>query len=150
MTIKHGLRRHPIFTLWANIKSRCKNQNHPKYKDYGGRGISICNEWNDDFKTFYDWCITNGWQQGLEIDRVNNNGNYEPSNCRFVTRTQNMRNTRTTVYATYNGETKPLHQWCDDLGLNFSRTVQRIEKLKMPVEMAFAKEKLKRRFHSAA
>jgi hypothetical protein len=98
MTIKHGLRRHPIFTLWANIKSRCKNQNHPKYKDYGGRGISICNEWNDDFKTFYDWCITNGWQQGLEIDRVNNNGNYEPSNCRFVTRTQNMRNTRTTVY----------------------------------------------------
>lgn len=93
---KHGLHGHPLYSVWRNIINRCNynNKNNKNYKHYGGRGIKICDEWLNDFQVFYDWCVNNGWKSGLEIDRRNNNGNYEPSNCRFVTRKQNCRNTR--------------------------------------------------------
>jgi hypothetical protein len=91
--IKHHLFNHPIYTVWDGIKSRCHNQKAANFKRYGGRGIKICDEWKDDFKAFYDWCILSGWEKGLEIDRFpDNNGNYEPSNCRIVTRRLNALN----------------------------------------------------------
>ena len=94
---KHGLRCHPLYDVHKNIKQRCLNKNNSVYSDYGGRGITICDEWKDDFKPFYDWAINNGYKRGLEIDRTDNNGNYEPLNCRFVDRRKNILNTRKRV-----------------------------------------------------
>ncbi len=94
MNIKHNLSKHALFTVWGNIKSRCNNPDFPQFEDWGGRGIGICPEWENDFKVFYDWCMANGWRKGLEIDREENDGDYTPDNCRFITHRKNMLNQR--------------------------------------------------------
>lgn len=88
--LKHGLVTHPLHIVWQSMRQRCLDSKHKAYKHYGARGIAICAEWND-FKVFYDWAIGK-WQQGLELDREDNDGNYEPSNCRFITAKENIRN----------------------------------------------------------
>ena len=93
---KHGLRQHPLYAVWCTMKARCYNLNNKRYKNYGERGIKVCKTWRESFKTFYDWCIANGYERGLTIDRINNNGNYEPSNCRFVTNEINSQNRHNT------------------------------------------------------
>jgi len=101
--ITHGLTGHHIHYLWLDIKKRCYNKNYKQYKDYGGRGISVCDEWMDDFMAFYDFCLKTGWKQGLQIDRRDNNGNYDPANCRFVIHAENARNARKTKFWVING-----------------------------------------------
>ena len=93
---KHGFRHTKLYAVWYNMKTRCFNKKVKQYKDYGGRGITICNEWLE-FIPFRDWSLFNGYQEGLEIDREDNDGNYEPSNCRWVTNKENLRNKRTTI-----------------------------------------------------
>lgn len=90
----HGYSKHILYRAWDNIKTRCYNKNCKYYKYYGGRGITIYKEWVNDPKAFIEWALNNGWKQGLEIDRKDNNGNYDPSNCRFITHAENMCNTR--------------------------------------------------------
>lgn len=90
----HGKRFHPLYIVWAGMKQRCTNSKSRLYKYYGGRGIQMCEEWIDDFEKFFHWAIAIGWRQGLEIDRINNDGNYEPENCRFVNRSVNNKNRR--------------------------------------------------------
>jgi hypothetical protein len=121
----HGLSNHPIFTLWKNIKSRCENKNSPDFLRYGGRGISVCPEWGNDFIAFYDWAIENGWWTGLQIDRIDNNGNYEPGNCRFVTQTENGRNTRKNILVTINGITATLSEHAERVGMNYATVKSR-------------------------
>jgi len=82
----HGLRKHPLYRLWSHLKDRCYNSNTENYEYYGGRGIKVHQEWLDDFLSFYNFSIKNGWHPGIEIDRENNDGDYSPENCRFVTR----------------------------------------------------------------
>jgi len=82
---KHGLSRLPLYAVWNGMHYRCESTNSPAYKHYGGRGISVCEEWGDVI-TFYSWAIRNGYKKGLTIDRINNDGNYEPGNCRFADR----------------------------------------------------------------
>jgi hypothetical protein len=94
----------PIHSVWVHIINRCCNPADKAFKYYGARGISVCEEWQKSFKTFYDWAINNEYEQGLQIDRRDNNGNYEPGNCRFVTRQINCRNRRSTRYCWLNGE----------------------------------------------
>ena len=113
-----GLSEHPLYSKWIGIKDRCYNVHSNRYKNYGGRGIKICNEWLYSFHAFYDWSIENGWQNGLEIDRINNNGNYEPSNCRYITRKENCNNRSTTRKIEINGEIHSITEWCEILGLN--------------------------------
>ena len=91
---RHGLSSHSLYAIWNGIIQRCENCANDNYKRYGGRGIKICIEWRQDFKVFYDWCMFNGWRQGLQIDRRENNGHYEPDNCRCVTAKINSRNRR--------------------------------------------------------
>ena len=91
---KHKLSNHPLYFVWANMVHRCKNKENGSYESYGGRNISVCNEWVNSVETFYFWAVNNGFRKGLQIDRINNNGNYEPNNCRFATSGENQRNTR--------------------------------------------------------
>jgi hypothetical protein len=92
MPITHGLTKHPLYVVWRNIKSRCLNQNVPAYRNYGGRGISISSAWKDDPTAFIRWALENGWTPEREIDRIDNDGNYEPPNCRCVSRVVNASN----------------------------------------------------------
>lgn len=87
----HGLKNHPLYSVWKDMKRRCHNPRRRKYPVYGGRGIIVCDEWKDNFKTFYDWAMNNGYKKGLSIDRIDNDGNYEPSNCQWITVAENSR-----------------------------------------------------------
>ena len=94
---KHGSKGTKIYNIWVNMKDRCSNLKHVYYKDYGNRGITVCDEWLDKgtgFIKFRDWALNNGYKEGLQINRINNDGNYEPSNCNFVPSEENMRNRR--------------------------------------------------------
>lgn len=92
--LKHGYTYIRLYRTWKSMKSRCLNISNKFYKDYGGRGVTICLEWVNDYIKFKDWSLSHGYADNLQINRINNDGNYEPSNCNFVTRTENMRNTR--------------------------------------------------------
>ena len=95
-TKKHGLRNTRLYNIWSSIKTRTLNLKHIQYNDYGGRGIIICDEWKNDFMSFYNWAMSNGYEEnkGLSIDRIDKDGNYCPENCRWTTRVIQGRNTR--------------------------------------------------------
>ena len=118
------------------MKQRCYNDKNPKYKDYGSRGIVVCQEWLDDFMNFYNWAIDNNYRDDLTLDRIDNDGNYEPSNCRWATAKQQARNTRRTRKITINGETRCLKDWCKILNLNYYTVLTRINTLDWPIEKA--------------
>ncbi|RKZ94767.1 MAG: hypothetical protein DRQ46_09415 [Gammaproteobacteria bacterium] len=90
---KHGLSQHPLYKVWQKMIDRCENQKAKDYSGYGGRGITVCERWHSII-VFHAWCTANGWKPGLQIDREENDGNYTPENCRFVTRTVNVNNRR--------------------------------------------------------
>lgn len=122
--LKHGMYKTKLYNVWYGIKRRCLHKNDPHYENYGARGISVCDEWKDDFLAFYNWAIENGYDENkkLSIDRINVNGNYEPNNCRWVTMKTQQNNRRNNHRITYKGETKTLQQWAEHFNFN-SRTL---------------------------
>lgn len=124
--IIHGLYYHPLYRVWRSMINRCSNSICHDYKNYGGRGISVCDEWRTDFKTFYDWAISNGWESGLQLDRINVNGNYEPLNTRIVTDAENRNNKRNSAYLVLHGEKKTMSQWAKETGIKVSTIRERI------------------------
>lgn len=115
---KHGQTNSRIFGIWQDIKNRCLNPKCEKYSYYGGRGISICKEWRFNFMSFHDWAIKNGYQNNLTIDRENNNGDYEPSNCRWVTMTVQANNKSNNRIIAHNGQEHTLAEWSKILRIN--------------------------------
>lgn len=115
MRVTHGKSNTRLYKIWRGMRDRCHNCKNHDYKNYGGRGIKICDEWYDDFQTFYSWAINNGYCDELSIDRINVNGHYEPSNCRWVTQKQQANNTRVNVYLTHNGKTQSMKMWAEEL-----------------------------------
>ena len=124
----HGLSNTRLNKIWDGMKSRCYNKNSTSYKYYGARGIMVCDEWKNDFKAFYDWAINNGYQDGLSIDRINVDGNYEPSNCRWVDSFAQLSNKSTNVYVEYKGKKQTLSQWSRELNIPKSTLGQKLRK----------------------
>ena len=89
---KHGQSHKRPYRIWANMKSRCLNPKNKKYNIYGGRGIFVCDEWKNSFQAFYDWAMANGYKNDLTLDRIDGDGNYEPSNCRWATFSEQNKN----------------------------------------------------------
>lgn len=123
----HKLSKENIYHIWETIRLKCTSHKNQKYYLYGARGIKICDEWFNDYISFRNWSLANGYKKGLTIDRINNNGNYEPSNCRWTTHKIQQNNTRRNIYITYNNKTQTLKQWCEELNLNYKTINNRIK-----------------------
>ena len=107
----HNGRYTRLYNIWSKMKQRCYDKNHTYYNRYGGRGIVVCDEWKNDFTTFRKWAYENGYTDNLTIDRVNNNGNYEPTNCRWITLQDQCNNRSTTRLLTFNNQTHSIAEW---------------------------------------
>lgn len=119
--------RRKLNKIFNHMYERCYNQSDKRYYDWGGRGIKICKEWLDDKENFINWALKNGYEEGLTIDRIDNNKGYYPENCRWVTLKENNQNRRSSRFYTINGETKNLQQWCDIYGTNRSMVNKRLQ-----------------------
>lgn len=123
---KHGLSRHPLFSIWKAIKRRCYDTKSTSYKNYGGRGITVCDEWKNSYINFYNWAMSNGYKNEKlksgknkwTIDRINNNGNYEPSNCRWTTDLVQSQNTRIVRKFNVFGEILTIEEMCKKYNIN--------------------------------
>lgn len=118
------------------IRNRCYNENSSRYKDYGGRGIKVYSEWNDNFDNFVEWALSNGYEEGLTIERVDVNGDYCPENCKFITLEEQANNKRNTVWVEYRGERLSLATLCKNYGLNYHSVHFRLYHRGMSVEEA--------------
>lgn len=126
------------------MKGRCYCITNGKYYNYGQRGIGVCDEWKDDFMAFHNWAMSNDYDDTLTLDRINNNGNYEPSNCRWVTNLEQQRNKRDNKKVTFNGITYNLSEWAEILNINYRGLWWRIYEQKMQIEKALTKRKDKK------
>lgn len=112
--------KYKLLHVLSNMKSRCYNPKSKQYADYGGRGITVCDEWRSKggSKKFFEWAIENGWEPSLTIDRIDVNGNYEPSNCRWATMRRQLNNTRRNHLLTLDGETHTAAEWSRITGID--------------------------------
>jgi len=135
----HGMSRqgeyHPVYWAWRTMLQRCENPNYKQYENYGGRGIKVCGEWHDP-QVFISWALANGWQEGLSIDRIDNDGNYEPGNCRWVTVKVQARNKRNNHLITFDGKTQTMAGWAEELNISYNVLKQRIDQYHWPIERA--------------
>ncbi len=125
--ISHGMTHHRLYSIWANMMSRCENKNNERYKDYGGRGITVCKRWRDS-EYFFKWALNNGYSENLTLERNNVNGNYSPFNCTWKTKKEQSRNTRNNIRIEINGVVKVLSEWCEYFDVNYKRVHARIKR----------------------
>lgn len=117
---------HPLYHLWYEMIGRCYDPNHQAYNSYGGRGIIVCDKWKNDIEAFAQWALENGWNQKLHMDREENNGNYNPDNCRFVTAQVNMNNRRDNRILTYKEVTDTMANWARKINIPYQTFARRI------------------------
>lgn len=135
---KHGLVKHDaegkprLYKIWIDMRRRCNNPNRDDYKNYGGRGISVCDEWND-YAKFKEWAENNGYTDELSIDRKDVNGNYCPENCQWITLAEQAKNKQNTHWITYDNKTQSLTDWAKEMGVPRQTVSNRARKGK-PVE----------------
>lgn len=116
-----------LYNAWVEMRRRCNTVTCKSYKNYGGRGISVCAEWND-FKNFKTWALNNGYIEGYTIERIDVNGNYEPKNCTWITKNLQSRNRTTSHFITYLGKTHTISEWSRELGISRSTILNRLKK----------------------
>ena len=134
-----------LYAVWNGIKQRCLNKNSTSYHNYGGRGIKIDSDWANHYEAFYKWAISAGYKEGMEIDRIDNDGDYCPSNCRFVNKEEQANNKRNVKLYTIDGSSKSLSQWCKEYGHEYYLVRQRVIKLGWPIEDALTAPKYQKR-----
>lgn len=124
---KYSVQNVRLYHIWYGMLERCRNEKNSFYHRYGGRGISVCNEWND-YEQFSIWAIDHGYKDGLSIDRINNDGNYEPNNCRWITKKQQHYNTSQCRYETIDGVTKCVAEWAEEYGMRYGLVLHRLSR----------------------
>lgn len=129
-----------LYVIWRSMISRCYIPSATEYQNYGGRGISVCDEWKDDYACFRDWALSNGYLDNLTLDRIDNNGNYSTDNCRWVTMKAQMNNKSNNHLITFNGKTQTLTQWAEEYGISRSVLSTRINRYKWPIEQALTEQ----------
>ena len=132
----HGMTKTKIWKTWRAMRERCYVPCVGGYKNYGGRGIKVCDEWNASFENFMEWAYANGYKENLSLDRIDVNGNYEPNNCRWVTFLEQANNKRTSHFLEYNGEIKTITEWSRITGINKNTLLSRVTKYGWSVERA--------------
>ena len=126
----HGMSKSRLYRIWCGIKKRTSESADERHKkDYFERGIRVCEEWADSFEKFQEWALENGYNDKLTIDRINNDGHYEPKNCRWTDNKTQTNNRRNNHYITLNNETKTLMQWCEFYKMDYDLVKNRINKL---------------------
>ena len=110
---KHGMTKTRLYTIWRTMKQRCYNPKNTSYKNYGKKGVDVCEEWQNSFLTFKEWAMANGYKDTLTIDRIDSKKGYCPENCRWATYKEQNNNTSKNVYLSFNGETHTVKQWAD-------------------------------------
>jgi len=130
---KHGESRSRLFKVWGNMKKRCYNPNDKHFYRYGGRGITVCEEWRQSFEAFREWANANGYTDELTIDRIENNKGYSPENCRWATAKTQSNNRSTNRLLTFNGETKTLAQWSEEAGMKPRTLTRRLDRWKWSI-----------------
>lgn len=123
---KHGQVGSRLYRIWAGMKYRCFNPNSYEYYRYGGRGITVCQDWANDFMNFYIWAMNNGYKEDLTLDRINNNGNYCPENCKWSTIKEQANNRRTNHIVEIDGVRKTMLEWCKEYGVCRSTVYSRL------------------------
>jgi len=134
----HQLSNHKLYRVWVSMINRCYDPKTRHYKDYGGRGIFVCEEWRNNFKIFYDWCMENNYEEGLTVDRTDNDKEYSPSNCRLLSIQAQQFNKRNNIWIEYNGERRLLKDWSVILNIKYSTLFSRIYTRKWDIERAFS------------
>ena len=132
----HGMSKNRLYTTWLNMRRRCNDPNFGEYRNYGGRGIKVCKEWNLSFEAFKNWALKSGYQDNLTIERKNVNDNYCPNNCCWITRKEQGYNKTTSSFLTYNNETKTIAEWAECSGMKYDTLFNRIKYLNWPIEKA--------------
>ena len=117
---RHKMSGTRIYQEWQGMKGRCYNPHNPNYYRWGGRGITICDEWRNSFEAFYEWAMANGYKDDLTIDRIDNDGNYCPDNCRWATQSEQSRNRSSNIRIKIGNSTRTLTEWCEIFGVSFS------------------------------
>ena len=135
-TYTHRMINTRIYRIWGNLVNRCVNINNPAYKNYGGRGISVCDEWKYSFEKFYDWAISSGYNDTLTIDRINNDDGYYPENCRWVSRIQQGNNKRNNRIIEYNGLKLTLAECARQYNIPYKTLHRRINGLHWDISRA--------------
>lgn len=143
----HGLTNTRLYRIWGAMINRCENPNNNRFYTYGAKGIVVCDTWRRDFKAFYDWAMENGYEENLTIDRIDVNGNYEPSNCRWATAKEQANNKKNSRIIDYNGETKNVKEWATHFGFNYKYFHEKLAdfdwKIEKVLELPYFKERLK-------
>ena len=125
---KNGLRNTRLYTTYTNMKQRCNNKNCSAYKNYGARGITVCKKWDNDFLSFYNWALSNGYNDNLTLDRIDNDKGYCPSNCRWVDMSVQGNNKRNNVLLEADNEEKTFRELCNDYNIAYSTLYTRIRR----------------------
>lgn len=125
---KHGMTNTRLFHIWQNMRGRCYCKTNYDYKDYGNRGIKICDEWEYEFLNFYNWAINNGYSDELTLDRIDNEKDYCPENCRWSTAKFQSNHKTNNVYYTFKRKTQTSKQWCDEYGISQTTFIDRLKR----------------------